>query len=1519
MPENTSPLDLGSARSQGGQIALGGFDFQAAYLFSRIPTWLEDPTFASFKQEGLEDVDVRFERDGAIEIHHVQVKDHQVVPREFREIIESFRDHFAAQPDYEAHYALACPSLAKEAARIAKLVREIRTGHPNFEGTERVPAIHRERLQRALTHAWRGDGTEVGAEFVIDRVSFDAHLERLGEPDEVLSDFRVRMRDVLDWHGTDRDRLDRLVLEFLAITRDHETTWTREALLATALTVLDGVTESWQVTIRSYLEALVHELDVDPWTAAISSSTRPIGDLAQQVTARPRAADAGGGHRRHEPADVPERRVDEIAGDADHVIVLGDAGSGKSWFARRTAVERARGAIAAMASSAGDVGPPIPIFARCSTFLSHEGDVVDALASAAVAEVSERLPSDADRATLPARLAERIRTPDQPLLVVLDGLDEAENLRSPDRLRRLAMVVNDPTATTAAPGPTPDDPRVERRIVLTSRAASWREQLVAGDRSTQVVVELLPMSYPNTVEAAVTAWLGDETQRSRVLERLRDEPELAELATSPLLCAVICFIASKGADLPATRSELLATVVDQLLRLRWRQHDPDDRAVREARNQLCRLAMAGARDDPETSLADWPDEVDDSVATDVSDVVDAAVSTVAPRVTTGSATTRRFLHRSIRAHLVAEAIGAMGTEEAADTLQRHLWFDPEWEDLVATAITSHGKGRDELVLTLIAPYEHELDGFLDLERDDGPARAMAQLARETSPDSWRSRARTHIERTCERLAGSCSDADLVAMCANGWQLVQPTPTSLLAQLEHPPWRSTEWRIAHWLQAAQLSESSAHEMRATLTSWILGSQASGRRSVPLVAAVRALRALAPEADHPSVLDATEFIIGRLRSRATTNDARAYAALDLGAVSATLFDMVVQQADAGDAWDLAEVAQALAELRAPPAIRNAVAERVLDELENPDPDRDALRGQLARSLASLRASTHHVSRAVGAELASIDAASSDTKAARQLATANINHLVAGRDDVGDILVELCSSVDPAGVSSNDLCNSVAALAQRSPRASIDAAVDVLVERLEGAGRYSTIVGALVALDPTPTARRRAADRVAEHLGTGIDLSVLGWLDQLDPPGCGRDDVRRHAIASLGSADALTVIGFVRHLLAAPLTREEQQTVEHHLTTSAAQIEPRELYHLKPTVGTRPLTRSTHDELVAIGQRGLESARPWATIGIAELIQLLAPTEPQRDQAVAVIARRIADEQDAGEAMDLAVSLDTLDAPDPIRVQALQHILARLPGTDVHQGFGFQLQRLFSVLARSHTARHEAADSLIALLNPNATDPPIDVDNLLPALDAVVQSAEQRSAVCDHLLDAMRTACDHGAHHRVSSLHYDITTHHPTPRQRALADDLLVGSAPDAPDHVLDEIVHRSLLPGTTVDPRLLLRGLIDRKPDPGSALTSSVLEALGRYAGWDGDDLATVRLEVLVKMSESEHVYTELADVLDSVGMAPEDMTTLAELCREQHTFRRSHLRVAARTIRRSGSAERWVTGLPTWSHLLREAP
>lgn len=1524
MPEDTEPLDTGSPKSRGGRIARGGFGFQAAYVFSRIPTWLEDPAFASFKQEGLEDVDVRFERDGTIEIHHVQVKNHQVAPTEFRQIIGSFGDHFAAGPDYEPYYALACPSLGKEAARVAKLVSEIRREYPNFAGTERVPAIQRDGLQRALDRMSGRTGPKIDAQFLIARVSFDAHFERLDEPDEVEADFRIRMRDVLDWHGTDRDRLDRLVLKFREVANDDRTTWTRRALIATALQVLDGVTEPWQVAIRRYLEALVHELDVDPWTAAISGATRPLGDVAQQVIARPRAADPGARPGQHEQVEVPARPIHEITGGADHVVVVGDAGSGKSWFARRTAVGAAHSAVAAMASGRDDVGPPIPVFVRCSTFLAHEGDVVDALASAAVAEVSERLPSDADRSTLPARLAERIRTPDQPLLVVLDGLDEAENLRSPDRLRRLATVVSgSPTARAAEDGSTDDerssnDDDVERRIVLTSRAASWREQLVPGNGSTQAVVELVPMSYPTTVEAAVTAWLDDEAQRSRVLDRLREEPELAELATTPLLCVIICFVASKGAALPATRTELLAAVVDQLLHLRWRQHDPDDRAVRTARDQLRRLALAGARDDPDTSLADWPDEVDDSVTTEVSNVVDAAVATVAPRATTGLATTRRFLHRSIRAHLVAEAVGAMGTEDAADTLQRHLWFDPEWKDLIAPAITWHGEGRDELLLGLIAPYEHELDGFLDLERDDGLARAMAQLARETTPDSWRARARAHIERTCERLAGSCTDASLVAMCANGWEAAQPTATSLQSQLEHPPWASTEWRVAHWLQAARLSESSADEMRNTLASWIIGSQGSGRRSVPLVAAVRALRALAPEADDPSVLDAAELIVGRLRSRATSEDARAYAALDLGPVSADVIESVIQQGDAGDLWDLAEVAEALAELGVPPAIAGAIAERVLGELEDPDPDLDALRGQLVRSLAWLRASAHHVSRAIAAELANIEAATGDTKSARQSATTHIERLVAGRDDVGDILVDLCSSFDPARMSSYDLCNSLAALARRSPRASIDAAVDVLVGRLEGAGPYGTIVDALVALDPPATARRRAADRVAERLDTGIDLSVLGWLEQLDPPGCGRGDVRSHAIESLETADALTVIGYVRHLLAAPLSRVEQQTVEDRLTTSANRIEPRELYRLKPIVEAHPPTQSTRDELVAIGARGLESAQPWETVGIAELIRLLAPADTQRDQAIAVMARRIADEQDAGEAMDLAASLDTLDAPDPIRVQALQHILSRLPGTDVSQGFGFQLEGLLSMLARSRTARREAADSLIAVLDPHASDPPIEIDNLLPAIDAVVQSAEQRSAVCDHLLDAMRAACHDGDHRRASSLHYDLATHHPTLHQRTVADDMLVELAPDAPDYVLDDIVRRSLQQGSTVDPTVLLRVVTGRKPDPGSALTSSVLKPLVHGVGWDGDDLATVRFEVLVKMSESEYVSTELADVLDSVGMAPEDMTTLAELCRERQALRRSHLRVAARAIRRSGSAERWITGLPTWSQLLSEA-
>jgi hypothetical protein len=63
-------------------------------------------------------------------------------------------------------------------------------------------------------------------------------------------------------------------------------------------------------------------------------------------------------------------------------------------------------------------------------------------------------------------------------------------------------------------------------------------------------------------------------------------------------------------------------------------------------------------------------------------------------------TRRRFVHRSIQEHLVADALARTPAREAAAELLKHLWYDPDWEYAAPAALAIH-PDRGEVVKDLI--------------------------------------------------------------------------------------------------------------------------------------------------------------------------------------------------------------------------------------------------------------------------------------------------------------------------------------------------------------------------------------------------------------------------------------------------------------------------------------------------------------------------------------------------------------------------------------------------------------------------------------------------------------------------------------------------------------------------------------------------------------------------------------------------------------------------------------------------
>src|SRR5580704_11415094 len=84
------PGSLLSSQAMGGINAGKGFDFQTRYAACHVPVWLLEEAFHQLFFEGTGDIDIRYTETGKSSRIHIQVKDHDVMPAELKEVIEQF-------------------------------------------------------------------------------------------------------------------------------------------------------------------------------------------------------------------------------------------------------------------------------------------------------------------------------------------------------------------------------------------------------------------------------------------------------------------------------------------------------------------------------------------------------------------------------------------------------------------------------------------------------------------------------------------------------------------------------------------------------------------------------------------------------------------------------------------------------------------------------------------------------------------------------------------------------------------------------------------------------------------------------------------------------------------------------------------------------------------------------------------------------------------------------------------------------------------------------------------------------------------------------------------------------------------------------------------------------------------------------------------------------------------------------------------------------------------------------------
>jgi NACHT domain len=561
--------------------------------------------------------------------------------------------------------------------------------------------------------------------------------------------------------------------------------------------------------IRIYLKMLISWLNVDSWTRDQRLGGRELTPAAIECELQ---VEALNGKQLAEAGDLARK--------CRRLVLLGGPGSGKTWLVKRIARRCAEDALKALTAGEALDKVELPLYCTCSHLVESRGDI----RQAAVSGVFDYLP-DLGGSRISSALREFFAERNAPTLLVIDSLDEARG--SGERLRQADTL--------------------PWRIVLTSRDSSWNHQLAINNEpgASESIGILQSLRYPGDVESFVTRWFQTRPEGESLIAQLAWRPSLQQAATVPLILAFYCIV-SDAQLLPEFRHRLFRKVVRRLLTGRWRDgHDakPDvDNCLRVLRE----WAWSGATSDPVSGIGTWADDIPVEhvrLGEADEDALDHIAAPLGLPSFDDERVLRRFVHRSIREHLVAEHIARMPADEALEALLPHIWYDPDWTYVAPAAIGMHPQ-HDQILRALlcrVARSDQIPEDLSAIDSDWQVREFLARIATESGENEWSPEIAALIDRTRVEFAQNARVEDILG--ATAWNTSNHRAReALLSLLPEQP----GWVVADLARCISQLAPTAEDQRETRTV-LLGLLASQTDGQAVAGLAKAIAQLAPTAD------------------------------------------------------------------------------------------------------------------------------------------------------------------------------------------------------------------------------------------------------------------------------------------------------------------------------------------------------------------------------------------------------------------------------------------------------------------------------------------------------------------------------------------------------------------------------------------------------------------------------------------------------------------------------------------------